>query len=198
MTQHPLANPYAHVHPFFWPVLWLSLRAFVAWSGKMIEAGHGFAGLTVELTWYGTIRVRALDLSAERAAFHRYMMGERCEDGWSVLADAAGRLERLLASNDAADPCAGRGPWTAPATRAPVASDDPWIPACAGICGTRCHFPKGTGPPLGPAPSRMRRGGIVCLFHEPAPHGTAAADAGARCLALTAIVGCADASAGAA
>ncbi len=109
MTQHPLADPFAHVHPFFWPVLWLSLRAFVRWSSAMIEAGHGFAGLSVELTWYGVIRVRALDLSKERAAFHRHMMGAPCEAGWGVLVEAAGRFEKRLATNRAADPCADRG-----------------------------------------------------------------------------------------
>jgi len=151
MTQHPLADPYAHVHPFFWPVLWLSLRGFVAWSGRMIEAGHGFAGLRVELTWFGVIRVRTLDLSDERAAFNRHMMGAPREDGWSVLADAAGRLERILGSNDAADSCAGRGPWTILSTSAPVANDDPRRPACAGICGPQRHVPNGTGPPLAQA-----------------------------------------------
>ena len=147
MPQHPLADPYAHVHPFFWPVLWLSLRAFVRWTSAMIKAGHGFAGLRVELTWYGVIRVRTLDLSEERTAFNRHMMGAPRENGWGVLADAAGRFEKRMATNWAADPCAGRGPRTILSTSATVAVDDPWIPACAGICGPQPHVPKGTDPP---------------------------------------------------
>ena len=182
MTQHPLANPYGHVHPFFWPVLWLSLRAFVAWSGKMIEEGHGFAGLAVELTWYGVIRVRAIDLSKERAAFHRHMMGAPREDGWGVLADAARRVERIVASNDAANPCAGRGPWTILAASAPVATNDPWIPAFAGICGTQRHVPNGAGPPLATAPLPQSGRGAALSFARISspPHGPAAAGAGAR------------------
>jgi hypothetical protein len=58
-----LADPFSRVHPLFWPVLWVSLRAFVAWTGKLIEDGHGYAGLSIEITWYGWIRVVHLDLS---------------------------------------------------------------------------------------------------------------------------------------
>ena len=53
--MNPLADPFSKVHPLFWPVLWLSLRAFVAWTGKLIEAGHGYASMRVEITWYGWI-----------------------------------------------------------------------------------------------------------------------------------------------
>ncbi|MEO0785036.1 MAG: hypothetical protein AAFY10_05010 [Pseudomonadota bacterium] len=147
-----LRDPFSRVHPVFWPVLWLSLRAFVRWSGRMIEDGHGFAGLRIELTWYGVIRVHAVDLSEAAADFHRHMMSEAREHGWGVLARASGRVQTLLASNDAADPCAGRGPWFAIATCALVVAHDPWIPAYAGICGCSCPLQKGTGPPLAPAP----------------------------------------------
>ncbi|MEL6664280.1 MAG: hypothetical protein AAFR33_14900, partial [Pseudomonadota bacterium] len=102
-----LRDPFSRVHPFFWPVLWLSLRAFVRWTGRMIEEGHAYAGLRVELTWYGWIHVEAIDLSERGADFRRHMMGAAREDGWSVLARASGRIDRLAAFNEAADPCAG-------------------------------------------------------------------------------------------
>jgi len=154
MMQHPLANPYAHVHPFFWPVLWLSLRAFVRWTSAMIEAGHGFAGLSVELTWYGVIRVRALDLSKERAAFHRHMMGEPCEEGWDVLSEAAGRMDALLKSQNPPHSRAGGNPWVSRATGCAGRNDGPWVPACAGMSAELETAPKGTGPPLVQAPRK--------------------------------------------
>ena len=92
-----LADPFSRVHPLFWPVLWVSLRAFTAWTGRLIEAGHGYAGLRVEITWYGWIHVTHLDLSPERAAFHRHMMGVE-EEGWrGVLARAGRAVDGLLA-----------------------------------------------------------------------------------------------------
>jgi hypothetical protein len=91
-----LRDPYAHVHPLYWPILWCSLRAFVAWSSRMIEEGHGFAGLSIEITWYGVIRVRALDLSHTRADFNRHMMGERRKNGRDLLARATAKVGWLL------------------------------------------------------------------------------------------------------
>ncbi|MEL6956982.1 MAG: hypothetical protein AAFO88_10095 [Pseudomonadota bacterium] len=44
----------------FWPVLWLSLRAFVRWTRRMIDQGHGYGGLEIEITWYGWVHVRAI------------------------------------------------------------------------------------------------------------------------------------------
>ena len=94
--MNPLADPFSKVHPLFWPVLWLSLRAFVAWTGKLIEAGHGYASMRVEITWYGWIHVVYLDLSPERAAFNRHMHGVE-EEGWrGVLAKAGRKIEDLL------------------------------------------------------------------------------------------------------
>ena len=92
--MNPLADPFSRVHPLFWPVLWLSLRAFVAWTGKLIEAGHGWASLRVEITWYGWIHVVYLDLSPERARFNRHMAG--VEDWRGVLAVAKRKIEDLI------------------------------------------------------------------------------------------------------
>ena len=83
-----LADPFSRVHPLFWPVLWLSLRAFVAWTGRLIEKGHGFAAMRVEITWYGWIHVTYLDLSPERARFNRHMA---CEKDWRDVLAKAGR-----------------------------------------------------------------------------------------------------------
>ena len=99
-----LADPFSRVHPLFWPVLWLSLRAFVAWTGKLIEAGHAHAGLRVEITWYGWIHVTFLDLSPERARFNRHMMGEADEDWRDVLARARRRAVDLLARQHKSSP----------------------------------------------------------------------------------------------
>jgi len=99
-----LRDPYAHVHPLYWPILWWSLRAFVAWSGRMIEEGHGFAGLSIEITWYGVIRVRALDLSDTRADFNRHMMGERRRNGRDRLDRATAKVAWLLGED-----CSGKG-----------------------------------------------------------------------------------------
>ncbi|MCI4644403.1 MAG: hypothetical protein MRY64_06430 [Hyphomonadaceae bacterium] len=89
-----LADPFSRVHPLFWPVLWVSLRAFVAWSGRLIEAGNGYAGLSIEITWYGWIRVTWLDLSPERARFNRHMAGVDEDDWRSVLARAGRRVRQ--------------------------------------------------------------------------------------------------------
>ncbi|MCI4646334.1 MAG: hypothetical protein MRY64_16255 [Hyphomonadaceae bacterium] len=89
-----LADPFSRVHPFFWPVLWLSLRSFVAWTGKLIEEGHGYASMKVEITWYGWIHVTYLDLSPERARFNRHMAG--VEDWCDVLARAKRKTAELL------------------------------------------------------------------------------------------------------
>ncbi len=98
-----LADPFSRVHPLFWPVLWVSLRAFVAWTGKLIEQGHGYAGLSIEITWYGWIRVVHLDLSPERARFNRHMLGVEEADWRSVLARAKQRVEMLHTSADDAE-----------------------------------------------------------------------------------------------
>ncbi|MCI4646012.1 MAG: hypothetical protein MRY64_14615 [Hyphomonadaceae bacterium] len=91
-----LADPFSRVHPLFWPVLWVSLRAFVAWSGRLIEAGHGYASLSIHITWYGWIHVTHLDLSPERARLNRHMAGMEDEDWRTVLARARRRVEHLL------------------------------------------------------------------------------------------------------
>ena len=95
--MNQLADPFSRVHPLFWPVLWWSLRAFTAWTGRLIEAGHGYAGLRVDITWYGWVHVVSLDLSPQRAAFNRHMMGVE-EEGWrGVLARAGRAVEGQLA-----------------------------------------------------------------------------------------------------
>ena len=97
-----LADPFSKVHPLFWPVLWLSLRAFVAWTGKLIADGHGWASLRVEITWYGWIHVVYLDLSPERARFNRHMAGVE-EEGWrGVFAVAKREVRDLLSAESSA------------------------------------------------------------------------------------------------
>ena len=88
-----LADPFSRVHPLFWPVLWVSLRAFVAWTGRLIEEGHGHAGLSIHITWYGWIHVTWLDLSPQRAALNRHLAGE--EDWCAVLARAVQRAQQV-------------------------------------------------------------------------------------------------------
>ncbi|MEM9738468.1 MAG: hypothetical protein AAF829_01265 [Pseudomonadota bacterium] len=151
-AMEALRDPFSRVHPFFWPVLWLSLRAFARWTGAMIEQGHAFAGVRVELTWYGWIHVEAIDLSETGKAFRRHMLGEPREDGWRVLARASVRVETLIAANKVADACAGRGPWTALATLAPGSDGDPPIPSCAGVGGDRRRIRRERSPPLRSAP----------------------------------------------
>lgn len=68
----------------------------------MIAAGHGFAGLAVELTRYGWIHVTYLDLSPQRAAFHRHLAGEADESWQARLAAHRARVERLAAGNGTA------------------------------------------------------------------------------------------------
>ena len=92
-----LRDPFSRVHPFFWPVLWLSLRAFVRWTRRMMDEGHAFAGLHIEITWYGWIHVEAVDLSDAGKDFRRHMMGVVREEGWRALDRAAVRVEALFA-----------------------------------------------------------------------------------------------------
>ena len=138
--MNQLADPFSRVHPLFWPVLWVSLRAFTAWTGRLIEAGHGYASLRVEITWYGCIRVVHLDLSPERAAFNRHMMGAENEGWRGVLARAGRAVDGLLAPRPCALP-------TRHAARVRRSS-----PACGGgarraegACGVRLR--SGRAPP---------------------------------------------------
>ena len=114
-----LADPFSRVHPFFWPVLWLSLRSFVAWTGRLIEDGHGYAAMRVEITWYGWIHVVYLDLSPERAAFNRHMAGVE-DEGWRGVLTRAGREVTALLTGDSSPACrqgAGRGEGASPMSR---------------------------------------------------------------------------------
>ncbi len=104
--MNPLADPFSKVHPLFWPVLWLSLRAFVAWTGKLIEEGHAYASMRVEITWYGWIHVTYLDLSPERARFNRHMAGEK--DWRDVLAEVGRAVEGFLIG-ESSPACGGGG-----------------------------------------------------------------------------------------
>ncbi|MEM1151959.1 MAG: hypothetical protein AAGI03_15655, partial [Pseudomonadota bacterium] len=124
-----LRDPFSRVHPLFWPVLWLSLRAFVRWTSRMIEAGHSFGGLSIEITWYGWILVEAIDLSEAGKDFRCHMMGEARDERWDVLTQASARVETLIAAIDPADLC----PWTTRAASDPSA--DPSKPAFAGTAG---------------------------------------------------------------
>jgi len=148
-----LRDPFSRVHPFFWPVLWLSLRAFVRWTRAMIEAGHGYGGLHVEITWYGRIHVRAVDLSETGKAFRRHMMGAAREDGWGVLARACGRVETLLSPHNTPHSREGGNPWLALAAGSADCIAGPWIPACVGTSAISNSFLKtGISPPISFAP----------------------------------------------
>jgi len=157
-----LRDPFSKVHPFFWPVLWLSLRAFLRWTRRMIEAGHGYGGLEIELTWYGWIHVRAIDLSETGKAFRRHIMGAAREDDWNVLARASGRVKLLLNPKHLHHSRAGGNPWTNLATGAPGGSCDPWVPASAGMSAKLGSFlNRGTGPPLCDAPLLQTGRGVA-------------------------------------
>ncbi|MEL6753593.1 MAG: hypothetical protein AAFO57_06175, partial [Pseudomonadota bacterium] len=62
----------------------------------MIDQGHGYGGLEIEITWYGWIHVEAIDLSDAGKDFRRHMMGVAREEGWGALDRAAARVEALL------------------------------------------------------------------------------------------------------
>ncbi|MEO0818106.1 MAG: hypothetical protein AAFX86_12475 [Pseudomonadota bacterium] len=163
-----LRDPFSRVHPVFWPVLWLSLRAFARWTGRMIEEGHAYAGLRVELTWYGWIHVEAIDLTEVGADFRRHMMGAAREDGWGVLHRASVRVGALFAS---AAPSCGHGlrqhKWIA---RISLFAAQTAFEVCEGVDrNIQQVFAPGTGPPLGPAPFPRAGGGAVPLSLV-APH----------------------------
>ncbi|MEM1151284.1 MAG: hypothetical protein AAGI03_12120 [Pseudomonadota bacterium] len=142
-----LRDPFSRVHPMFWPVLWLSLRAFVRWTSRMIEAGHSFGGLSIEITWYGWIHVEAIDLSETGKDFRCHMMGEARDERWVVRHQASARVETLIAANDAVD----LFPWTNNADSKP--GTDPSRPAFAGTAGaTLSALYPGLDPPEAPAP----------------------------------------------
>ncbi|MEM9740579.1 MAG: hypothetical protein AAF829_11995 [Pseudomonadota bacterium] len=147
--MNPMRDPFAQVHPLFWPVLWLSLRAFVRWTRRMIEDGHGFAGLRVEITWYGWIHVQAIDLSEVGKDFRRHMAGIPRAGGLCILDLAAERAVRLLSGIGAEDVGAGLG--SAAAT--PFRLTAFWMLAAPGIgAHSRRVSRKGTGPPEAHAP----------------------------------------------
>jgi len=166
-----LRDPFSRVHPMFWPVLWLSLRAFARWTRRMIEAGHGYGGLSIEITWYGWIHVRAIDLSEAGKDFRRHMMGAAREEGWGVLADAAGRVDKLLSLQNTHHSREGGNPWVALAAGRDGCNNAPWVPACAGMsAGLKSSLKKGTEPPGAPAPLPHSGGGAALLSQAtPAP-----------------------------
>ncbi|MEM1152384.1 MAG: hypothetical protein AAGI03_17885, partial [Pseudomonadota bacterium] len=142
-----LRDPFSRVHPMCWPVLWLSLRAFVRWTSRMIEAGHSFGGLSIEITWYGWIHVEAIDLSEAGKDFRCHMMGEARDERWAMLHRASARVETLIAANDALDLC----PWTTRAASDP--GTEPSKPALAGTAGTTVRaLTPGPDPPEASAP----------------------------------------------
>ena len=138
--MNQLADPFSRVHPLFWPVLWVSLRAFTAWTGRLIEAGHGYAGLRVEITWYGWIHVTHLDLSPQRAAFNRHMMGVENEGWRGVLARAGRAVESLLAAQPGTLPlCYAAG------VQRPSSACGGGARRAEGACGV--HLRPGRSPP---------------------------------------------------
>ncbi|MEO0785191.1 MAG: hypothetical protein AAFY10_05790, partial [Pseudomonadota bacterium] len=145
----------------------LRQRAYVRRTGRKIEDGHGYSGLHIELTWYGIIRIHAVDLSEAGADFHRHMMGAPREEGWGVLRAAAGRFTQRT-DQMSADTRAGGYPSLEDAASSPVCIVQTWIPACAGIYGTKLpsSHKAGTDPPLVPAPLRAGRAvGLSALSH---------------------------------
>ncbi|MEM1150950.1 MAG: hypothetical protein AAGI03_10375 [Pseudomonadota bacterium] len=175
-----LRDPFSRVHPRFWPVLWLSLRAFVRWTSRMIEAGHSFGGLSIEITWYGWIHVEAIDLSEAGKDFRCLMMGEARDERWAMLHQASARMETLIAANAFADLC----PSTTCAANDP--STDPSKPAFAGTAGAtlRALIP-GPDPPEASAPlPNIGRGAAPLSLHTPDPRSARAQVlAGVRILA---------------
>ena len=182
-----LADPFSRVHPFFWPVLWLSLRAFVAWTGKLIEEGHGYAGLRVEITWYGWIHVVYLDLSPERARFNRHMAG--MEDWRDVLARAGRKVEALIADETTVSSSGA----IACALRLPLPAMGVWPRVRA---GTYRHAPARVGkPPPSPRASLTPASPLSGRSHPPPASGrgerseppdlTAAAPPRSRALVLS-------------
>ncbi|MEM9738447.1 MAG: hypothetical protein AAF829_01150 [Pseudomonadota bacterium] len=150
----------------FWPVLWLSLRAFVRWTGRMIEAGHGFAGLRIEITWYGWIHVEAIDLSDTGKDFRRHMAGVADGDGWAVLHRASGRVETLLLVG-CIEGEARYGPSTPTAH-----TDGAYRFAPCTLRAERNRSNESTGPPLGLAPFPQAGRGAALYKHfrqSPAP-----------------------------
>ncbi|MEO0816920.1 MAG: hypothetical protein AAFX86_06380 [Pseudomonadota bacterium] len=171
-AMEALRDPFSRVHPFFWPVLWLSLRAFVRWSRRMIDAGHAFAGLRVELTWYGWIHVEAIDLSDAGKDFRRHMMGVAREEGLGALDRAAVRVEALFAVGG----MDGEARY-APST--PTANTDGayrFAPCTLRHERNRCTL--STGPPLGLAPFSAIEGGAAPSICSAQPPPRAGAGAG--------------------
>jgi len=170
-----LRDPFSRVHPMFWPVLWLSLRAFARWTRRMIEAGHGYGGLSIEITWYGWIHVTAVDLSEAGKDFRRHMMGDAREDGWGMLHRASVRVEKLLNPHNPHHPREGGDPWDVLATGCAGCNTGPWVPAFAGMnAELKSPQNQGTGPPLGPAPLPHSGRGALHLSQAtstPAPRG---------------------------
>ena len=160
-----LADPFSRVHPFFWPVLWLSLRAFVAWTGKLIEEGHGYAAMRVEITWYGWIHVTYLDLSPERAAFNRHMLGAD-DEGWrGVLTRAGRKVEALLSPETTGSPVM----YIARALRLPLPAMGVWPRVRAGLCR---QAPARVGkPPPSPRASLTPASPLSGRSHPPPASG---------------------------
>ncbi|MEM9740107.1 MAG: hypothetical protein AAF829_09575, partial [Pseudomonadota bacterium] len=163
-AMEALRDPFSRVHPFFWPVLWLSLRAFVRWTGRMIEEGHGFAGLRIELTWYGTIHVRAIDLSGAGKAFRRHMVGARPEDGWDLIDAAAIRAARWISPADCGSRFGSGALHRQPVIRRACVAHRVFAP---------WHSPMatwGNDPPLRPAPvSGLETGAAPVSLERPTP-----------------------------
>lgn len=66
-----LAPFYAHVHPLFWPVLWLNLE----WVRQWLERHD--VNILVSVTWWG--RVRIITVGDHRLAWRR---PEPVRPGW--------------------------------------------------------------------------------------------------------------------
>ncbi|MEN0078341.1 MAG: hypothetical protein AAF753_04430 [Pseudomonadota bacterium] len=164
-----LRDPFSRVHPLFWPILWISLRALARWTHKMIEAGHGFAGVAVEVTWYGQIRVRAVDLSLARAAFHSRLLGAPATGPLARLNAAADRMAKRLLS-------AGAATGETPIALSQVQRTA--LPAkMLSPCRNRCL----TAPPLplAPGPLSSGQGATRTIWNNPCP-----APRGRSCCAL--------------
>ncbi|MEL6569988.1 MAG: hypothetical protein AAFQ22_16375, partial [Pseudomonadota bacterium] len=113
---------------------------------RMMDEGHGYGGLHIEITWYGWIHVEAIDLSEAGKDFRRHMMGAAREDGWGVLDRAAVRVEALLAVG-----CIERSDMHRRSSRSERMVHIELRSPCT-LRPERHQSNVGAGPPLGPTP----------------------------------------------
>ncbi|MEL6568551.1 MAG: hypothetical protein AAFQ22_09045, partial [Pseudomonadota bacterium] len=125
----------------------------------------------IEISWYGWIHVEAIDLSDAGKDFRRHMIGAAREEGWSLLADTAERVEALLAVG-----CMEGAARYAPSTPAAHADGAYRFAPCT-LRPERNRSNVSTGPPLGHAPVSTIEGGAAptnCSAQSPPRAGACA------------------------